>query len=231
MHMNTFYYRWNKDKDEHKGSLKERGGWLKSRKKTGKKGGHCPVWDYVLVDDECQDSWSIPCWVLPFCFYFCFVCFLTKEAPWLSVKTTLSPFPLKEKGRKEHLWAITFILHVLETAMKTKQNLTKTSSFMVPRENVCGPRRKITCDSPLVRIFRWFVTLFDFLLIEWIFSLDNLSLSDSSSSFFLYFRTEREECGNVSGLVQHRKCVCHPKYSRSIFYFADAICSSSAAQS
>lgn len=42
MHMNTFYYRRNKDKDEHKGSLKERGG-LKSRKKTGKKGGHCPV--------------------------------------------------------------------------------------------------------------------------------------------------------------------------------------------
>lgn len=140
------------------------------------------------------------------------------EAPRLSVKTTLSPFPLKEKGRKEHLWTITFNLHVLETAVRTtKQNLTNASSFMVPRETVCGPRRKITCDSPLVRIFRWFVTLFDFLLIEWIFSLDNLSLSDSSSSFFLYFRTEREECGNVSGHVQHRKCVFHPKYSRSIF--------------
>lgn len=39
MHMNTFYYRWNKDKDEHQGSLKERGGFLKAERRQGRKEG------------------------------------------------------------------------------------------------------------------------------------------------------------------------------------------------
>lgn len=84
-----------------------------------------------------------------------------------------------------------------EINKKTKPH--KNVSVHVPweKEQVCDPSRNITWDSPLVRIFRWFVIRFDFLLIEWMLSLDNLSLSDSSSSFFLYFRTEREECGNV----------------------------------
>lgn len=96
-------------------------------------------------------------------------------------------------------------------------NPHESISIHMPQEDVYGRRRNITCGSPLVRIFRWFVTLFDFLLIEWMFSLDNLSLSDSSSSFFLYFRTEMEECNHISEHMQHRKCVFHPKNSRSIF--------------
>lgn len=37
------------------------------------------------------------------------------------------------------------------------------------------------------------------------FSLDNLSLSDSSSSFLLYFRTAMEECNHRFEHIQHRK--------------------------
>lgn len=112
--------------------------------------------------------------------------------------TTVTPHPPPPaQGRA---WGTTLILCFRHGHKKSKAKAPTTGSD--PRGNVGGPRRKITCDSPLVRIFRWFVTLFDFLLIEWIFSLDSLSLSDSSSSFFLYFRTEREECRDTSECVQ-----------------------------
>lgn len=114
---------------------------------------------------------------------------------WGSAETTRPP----PKGKA---WGTTLILCSRHGHKKSKAKAPTSGSVNDPWGNVGGPRRKITCDSPLVRILRWFVTLFDFLLIEWIFSLDSLSLSDSSSSFFLYFRTEREECRDTSECMQ-----------------------------
>lgn len=57
-----------------------------------------------------------------------------------------------------------------------------------------------TCGSPPVSIFRWLVTLLDFLLMEWIFSRENFSLRVSSSSFLLYFSTADREFHNTNNL-------------------------------
>lgn len=221
------------------------------------KGGHCLGWEYVLIDGVRTPGASLvdPC-------PYVFTSPLSSswmEAPQLR-QCQNNPHSISCKtegeggegegerrgwgrGRKEqHRGQLPrFSVCSRNSSDNDKTKSRKNVSIRVPQENVCGPRRKITCDSPLVRIFRWFVTLFDFLLIEWIFSLDNLSLSDSSSSFFLYFRTETEECNNISEHVRHRKCVFHPKYSRLIFIFntlydfrtsgTDAICSSPSAQS
>lgn len=117
----------------------------------------------------------------------------------VETEVVLKPLDPPPKGRA---WGTTLSLCFRHGHKKSKAKAPMSGSVNGPRGNVGGPRRKITCDSPLVRIFRWFVTLFDFLLIEWIFNLDSLSLSDSSSSFFLYFRTEREECRDTSECVQ-----------------------------
>ena len=194
----------------------------------------------------CQDSWGILCWSLS-CPYLSFVLSMNgSTTAKIESKLPSKPPPPnalshrreggggeREKERNSSGQLPWLSVCSRNSSDNNKMKSHKSISVRVPQENVCGPRRKFTCDSPLVRIFRWFVTLFDFLLIEWIFSLDNLSLSDSSSSFFLYFRTEMEEGNNIFEHMRYRKCVFHPKYLRIIFIFeiklwvlAHACCSS-----
>ena len=183
----------------------------------------------------CQGSWGILCWSLS-CPYLSFILSVHGSTT-AKIESKLPPTPpppnavshKREGGRgregereKERNSTGQFLWLSVCSRNSSDNNKIKSHKSISnrgPQGKVCGPRRKITCDSPLVRIFRWFVTLFDFLLIEWIFSLDNLSLSDSSSSFFLYFRTEMEEGNNISEHMRYRKCGFHPKHLRIIFIF------------